>query len=122
MTCPQFGSITCTLEPCRFDGTVLLVFNGQIVSLGSNPSVDLQWSVDAGIASPVFTVNSPGTVWHTYPVPGDGQTHAVQLNVINPTGCPPLGMSVAVPDCGPSCGPIQFSDTLGQCNPDGTRN
>src|SRR5580704_3462426 len=118
--CPYFWGVTCSIGQCRFDGTVDLTCSAQF-NLGSNTSIDVQWQLDNTPISPVTTVTASGTISSVLNVVGDGLNHTLTLNVVQPTGCPPIGVIITLPTCG-GCSPINFNYQPGNCNANGTRN
>jgi hypothetical protein len=118
--CPSLGAIVCNIEPCRPDGTVLLTFSGHLLSLGSYSSVTLEWIFGTTHLGQ-STWTSPGAPSGQLIVPGDGQPHTLTLNVLNPQGCPPVQITVQLPQCPPPCPVIAIHATVGECNAHGTR-
>ncbi len=115
--CPTFHSINCQIGPCKPDGTVDVQVAAQ-VSLGSAP-VTMQWFLDNVPLGAPFSVASSGQVNLNQSITGDGSSHQLMLQIIDPPGCPPIGCIVVVPACSKPCPSIKIFHSVSKCKADG---
>lgn len=103
---------------CNEDGTRTVTLSAT-VTLPATGSVEVIWDYGDSNYSAPTPVSASGNIQTTHDYePG---SYGAQLQVLSPSGCPPLSLGVVVQPCIPCPAFGQATVSYGGCNADGTR-
>ncbi len=120
--CPN-GTITVAVGGCDPNGKRAVTLTANVATIPPGTVVG-QWDYGDAILGTAFVIPTPGAYTegpHPYTPPGP---YTAKLNIVVPTGCPPLTVLVSgLAPCAIDCPHIVtvIASVAGVCNADGTR-